>query len=61
VSDPGEPSTFEEAFVGKDSKFWGPVIYKEIINFAKRKVWKEVNKNVMINGYSRRRWIKKEM
>jgi hypothetical protein len=52
-SDPGEPSTFEEAFFGKDSKFWRPAIYKEIINFAKRKVWKKVNKMVVIESLKR--------
>ena len=64
TSDPGEPSTFEEAFFGPDSKFWRPAIYKEIINFANRKVWKKVNKKVVIESLKRKlmttKWIFKK-
>jgi phage repressor protein C with HTH and peptisase S24 domain len=57
MSDTGEPSTFEEAFF--ESKFWRPAIYKEIINFAKRKVWKKVNKKVVIESLKRKQMTTK--
>jgi hypothetical protein len=47
-TDPGEPSTFEEAFTGKNKEEWREAIQEELSNFAKRGVWKMINRDQVI-------------
>ena len=42
TSDPGEPTTFEEAWYGPEKDRWRPAIFKEIQNFIQKKVWKRM-------------------
>jgi hypothetical protein len=41
ASDPGVPSTFEEALFGPMSHVWRPAIYEELVSFINRKTFKK--------------------
>jgi Reverse transcriptase (RNA-dependent DNA polymerase) len=64
TSDPGVPQTFDEAFVGPNKEFWRPAIYKELMSFISRKVFKTRNKQQIIQQLKRKlmttKWIFKE-
>jgi hypothetical protein len=63
-SNPGEPSTFEEVFNGPSKEKWRKAIHEELSNFAKRGVWKMVNRDQMIKNLKRKpiktKWVFKK-
>ena len=59
ASDPGLPRTYEEAMSGQDKLKWSKAIEKELANFEKRKVWKQVQRATLAPGRKalHTRWI----
>jgi hypothetical protein len=64
TSDPGVPTTFEEAFFGPMSHVWRPAIYEERMSFNNRKAFKKQDKKLVIEQLRRKlmttKWIFKE-
>jgi hypothetical protein len=64
TSDPGEPTTFEEAINGPEKEMWRKAIMNEIQNFMKRKVWMKVNRNNVVEKLKRKpittKWVFKK-
>jgi hypothetical protein len=48
TSDPGVPTTFEEAFFEPMSHVWRPAIYEELMSFINRKAFKKRDKKIVI-------------
>ena len=59
ASDPGLPRTYEEAMSGPDKAKWSEAIEKELANFEKRKVWKQIQRATLAPGRKalHTRWI----
>jgi Reverse transcriptase (RNA-dependent DNA polymerase) len=64
TSDPGVPTTFEEAFFGPMSYVWRPAIYEELMSFIRKKAFKKQDKKHVIEQLRRKlmitKWILKE-
>jgi hypothetical protein len=54
TSDPGVPSTCEEAFFGPMSHVWRPAIYEELMSFISREAFKKSDKKHMIEQLRRK-------
>jgi hypothetical protein len=54
MTDPGEPSTIEEAFKGNEKEQWKAAIANEIMNFLRRNAWKKVDREYVIKTLKRK-------
>jgi hypothetical protein len=53
-SDPEEPKTMKEAFLGPEKELWKEAIKKEIANFMSRGVWKPVSRKIVTEQMKRK-------
>ena len=64
TSDPGEPTTFNQAIKGLDRVKWMDATRKEIKNFLDRKVWKKVPREQVMKQHNRKligtKWVYKK-